>query len=110
VARDVYSIRILATGGLIPSSGVIGPVVPAGVVWVVRDIDAAAAGSTSPSQLLVIAQTLGILWNVQLPANVNGGYEGWRGRQIYAEGEQVGVQSLAGQWSVAISGYQLTLP
>lgn len=106
----VYSIRILATAGLTVASGFVGPIVPDGLVYVVRDIDARSNTGITGDQLAFYNQTAGILWAPQLVAG--GSDEGfqWRGRQVYNPGERVMVQSFSGEWTVSISGYQLTLP
>lgn len=110
MANQVYSLRIYAQGSLVPSSGVTGPLVPSGLVYVVRDMDIVRRSSGSTDELVVYAQTLGLLVNVVAGVLDAGQNYHWRGRQVYNEGEQVGVQSLVGTWDVAISGYQLTLP
>jgi hypothetical protein len=110
VARDVYSIRMIGEASLDSSSGLIGPVVPDGLVYVVRDIDAwelTGAGSTG----LEITNALGgplLFW--QGGTTVPTRLFAWRGRQVYGEGEQVGAIVTGGQWSLQVSGYQLTLP
>jgi hypothetical protein len=110
VARDVYSLRIFSQGGLIPASGVVGPLVPAGLVYVVRDMDIVRRTTGSTDELVIYNQTLGLLVNVNAGMLDTGQNYRWRGRQIYNEGEQFGVQSIVGTWDVAVSGYQLTLP
>lgn len=110
MAQPVYSLRIFATGGLTPGAGVVGPIVPAGFVYVLRDIDMfeeTAAGSTI---LTVRNQTGGVLIQVQAGTTISSRNWEWRGRQVYNEGEQVAFLAVVGQWSVAASGYQLTLP
>jgi hypothetical protein len=110
MAQAVYSLRIFATGGLSPGAGTVGPIVPTGLVYIVRDIDAFDDTAGSTDSLIVFNQTSGILLNWLGPSiAANGAYQ-WRGRQVYNEGEQVAVRSFGGTWSVAISGYQLTLP
>jgi hypothetical protein len=110
MAQAVYSLRIFASGGLSPGAGTVGPIVPTGLVYIVRDIDAFDDSGGSSDNMVVFNQTLGLLVSWQGPSlAAAGGYQ-WRGRQVYNEGEQVGVRSFVGTWSVAISGYQLTLP
>lgn len=110
MAAYVYSLRIFASGGLSPGAGTVGPIVPAGLVYIVRDIDAFDNSAGSSDNLVVFNQVGGVLvsWIGPSIASI-GGYQ-WRGRQVYNEGEQVAVRSFVGTWTIAISGYQLTLP
>lgn len=110
MAREVYSLRIFASGGLSVAAGQVGPIVPAGFVYVVRDIDALELTGVSGGQLQLISQVGTVVWFAGgLPGPAAGNWS-WRGRQVYNEGEQVGFKSGAGTWSMACSGYQLTLP
>lgn len=108
--RTVYSLRIFATGGLSPGAGLVGPIVPAGLVYVVRDIDVVETSGTNGTILEFQGQTLGPLTYFERTAADGLGRGSWRGRQIYNEGEQVGFKALSGTWSISCSGYQLTLP
>lgn len=110
MSRDVYSLRIFATGSLIPATGKVGPVVPSGFVYVLRDINVVRRSTGSTDEFVVYAATGGLLANVVV-ANLDPGSNfQWGGRQVYAQGEQIGFQSLVGTWDVMASGYQLTLP
>lgn len=110
MARAVYSLRIFASGGLIPGSGIVGPVVPTGLVYVLRDVDVVELTGATGTAFQLYSQVAEPMWAVV--HNAAGGITQaqWRGRQVYNEGEQVGFQSVSGTWSVAASGYQLTLP
>lgn len=110
MARDVYSIRIFATGDLEPAAGVVGPIVPAGLVYIVRDIDVFEFSSVANAELLVYSPVLGPIYTPTRSASGVPSDWQWRGRQVYNEGEQVGFLSLLGKWAVMASGYQLTLP
>lgn len=55
-------------------------------------------------------QNGGVLWVYQRTAALNTAYFAWRGRQVFAQGEQIGFEVEAGLWAIACSGYQLTLP
>lgn len=110
MARPVYSLRIFASAGLVPGAGTVGPVVPAGLIYVLRDIDAFCDTAASGDNMVVFSQVGGILWDLLIPTTPEGAGFQWRGRQVYAEGEQIGFRSFQGTWSVAASGYQLTLP
>jgi hypothetical protein len=110
MAQAVYSLRIFATGSLSPPAGTVGPIVPTGLVYIVRDIDAFDDSAGSSDNLVIFNQLGGVLVSWQGPSIASiGGYQ-WRGRQVYNEGEQVALRSFVGSWAVAISGYQLTLP
>src|SRR5579864_3139287 len=108
--RDVYSIRIFATGGLTAAAGTVGPTVPAGLVYVLRDIDAYETTGTVGANFVVLNQTRGWLWGGFRATSSALETPQWRGRQVYAEGEQVGFLVGSGTWAIAASGYQLTLP
>lgn len=110
MAGTVYSLRIFASGGLSPGAGTVGPVVPAGLVYILRDIDAFCSTAASGDNFVVFSQVGGVLWDLLLPTTPEGTGFQWRGRQVYAAGEQVGFRSFQGTWAVAASGYQLTLP
>lgn len=110
MSANVYSLRIFGHGGLSPAGGEVGPVVPAGFIWVVRCIDVVEPTGTRPASLFVFNANLGLLWSVNSPAGDVTGHYQWQGRQVYAEGEKIGFQSGSGTWSVSCSGYQLTLP
>jgi hypothetical protein len=110
VARDVYSLRIFAAGSLTNGVGTVGPIVPDGLVYIVRDMDAFSDTAGATDNLVVFNQLGGILWDLQGSLQPQGGNWQWRGRQVYNEGEQVAVRAFVGTWAIAISGYQLGLP
>lgn len=110
MARDVYSLRIFAAGGVNVAAGRVGPLVPNGLVYVVRDIDIWASSGANNDELIMYSQVLGALHVWKFTTGVSDGNFSWRGRQVYNTGEQVAFQSLQGTWSIACSGYQLTLP
>jgi hypothetical protein len=110
MARTVYSLRITAGGGLIASTGKVGPIVPDGLVYVVRDIDVVETSGTRPVALEVYGQAEQLLWYVPLNTASDPASQRWRGRQVYNEGEQVALAATSGTWDFAVSGYQLTLP
>ena len=83
---------------------------PAGFVYVVRDIDALEQTGTAGATMVLVGQTGAFIW---LAGGLTGpavGNWAFRGRQVYAEGEQVAVKSTLGTWAVSVSGYQLSLP
>lgn len=110
MSRNVYSLRIFATGGLDVAAGTVGPIVPAGLIYVVRDIDIVDETGAGTDEMVVYGPTGGHVLVLRQGHEIVGFNYAWRGRQVYAEGERVGFQSIAGTWSVSCSGYQLTLP
>lgn len=109
-AQPVYSIRIFGHASLTSAAGIVGPVVPSGLVYVVRDIDVFNNSAATTDLLNVRNQLLGPLTQFQGGTTVATRIGQWRGRQVYGPGEQVGFQVFAGTWAIACSGYQLTLP
>jgi hypothetical protein len=110
VSFPVYSLRIFAHASLAPAGGKNGPVVPHGLIYVLRDIDVAETSGVSGSYMAVLNPLGGTLWLAQRNAANPDGDASWRGRQVYGTGEQVAFIAYAGTWSIMASGYQLTLP
>jgi hypothetical protein len=110
MARTVYSLRIYGHASLSSAGGLVGPLVPAGLVYVVRDIDVVEVSGTRPANLQVMNQVGGLLVFMNVTSANPAGNESWRGRQVYGAGERVGLQVLSGSFAIAVSGYQLTLP
>ena len=111
MAREpVYSLRIFGHAGLTASAGEVGPIVPDQFVYVVRDIDVLERTGAGATLMQVINQTEGPLWEVDGGTTLASRLGQWRGRQVYGPGEKVGFIVTAGEWSIACSGYQLTLP
>lgn len=110
MAPPVYSLRIFASAGLVPATGTVGPVVPAGLIYVVRDIDVFSHTLAVNDNLFLFNQVLGVLQEWQVHSVSDNPHQQWTGRQVYREGEQVGFRTFQGNWSIACSGYQLTTP
>jgi len=111
VAFPVYSTRLLSGHDLGAFSHSI--VVPAGFVWVIRDIDVYYGADTGPSEwecdlIDQDAIVVGIL-NAQINPSSAGASQ-WRGRQCIEAGCTMRVETVGGTWYWTISGYQLTLP
>lgn len=106
----VYSLRIAAFGTLTPATGKVGPTVPAGLVYIVRDIDAVDTTIATGDELAVYGPIGEYLLIARQGHELTGFNYSWRGRQVYGPGEQIAFQSIAGSWDIACSGYQLTLP
>lgn len=108
MAREpVYSIRIFAQGAL---TGTHPVTVPAGLVYVLRDVDVWSRTQTSGDAFAILGSNAQLLWFVAIPPLVNPWIGQWRGRQIFNAGETVTFESAGGEWDVTASGYQLTLP
>ena len=110
MAARVYSLRIFAHASLVSSGGKVGPVVPTGMIYILRDVD--LWESTGGSAAMVIwSGALGVLGQfVSPPSSAPSRNIQWSGRQVYEEGEQVGFQVQSGTWAITASGYQLSLP
>lgn len=108
--RTVYSLRIFGHAGLVTTAGKVGPIVPDNLIYVVRDMDVVERTGTRPASFFAYNGNLGILWSVESDSGDITGWHQWHGRQVFEPGEQVGVSVGVGTWSIAISGYQLTLP
>lgn len=109
-AQPVYSLRIFAHASLINAAGTVGPIVPAGFVYVVRDITVVRDSAGATDNLIIFNQVTGVMLNIVVASLDPGGGFQWSGRQVYAAGEQVGFHAFVGTWGIACSGYQLTLP
>jgi hypothetical protein len=110
MARDLYSVRLFSTASLTSSSGTVGPVVPVGFVYVMREMDLVELTGGSGVYMDIISPSLGPLVRVSRADTTTFGAFQWTGRSVYEEGEQLGVLVHSGTWSVTISGYQLTKP
>lgn len=110
MARNVYSLRIFASGSLAPGAGLVGPIVPDQYLYVLRDIDVTLR-TAAPATLAIYSPIVNaFLCYVPDSALDSSSSFRWRGRQVYGPGERVGFQALSGSWDVMASGYQLTLP
>jgi hypothetical protein len=112
MANQVFSVRLWQVLNSTTTGAVLGPVVPAGFRWVVRDVR--AINGTLEGSLLFVAQLLIHGGNTifSTPANMTLGglmYD-WQGRAIVNTGEQLELSLGDPGWTVAVDGYQLTLP
>lgn len=110
MARSVYSLRIFAHAGLTSAGGIVGPTVPADLIYIVRDIDVYESTGVTGTTVFVLNALGGALWSATRSTTPGVGPWSWRGRQVYSPGEQVGFEVISGTWAIAVSGYQLTLP
>lgn len=103
---NVYSDRFLEELGL---NGTATYTVPAGLVAIVRDIDAYAAGPLSSNAHLRFTGYLGeTLWFFVVSAQQQASGQ-WRGRQVFRSGEGFGIVTDSA-FDVRVSGYLLTAP
>lgn len=104
----MYSTNFVAVAGLV---GLEPLTVPAGEVWILRDLDAYATGVISvPFTILWLHGVNGqaIAYHQWL-AGVQETFE-WRGRQVLSPGTTWDVRSDNGAVDVTVSGYVLTAP
>lgn len=104
--RPVYSVQILCVAPALPSQTV---TVPDDVRIIVRDIDARAESGATGDEIAVYNAAGGILWPAKVFAGADPFHYQWSGRQVYNPGDELRVVVFAGTWSVAISGYELSL-
>jgi len=83
-------------------------VVPAGVVWIIRDIDAFFGGGVSGAAANWLNPTGGTFAYFPFVGLESSAFE-WRGRQCFQPGEHFAFVSGEGV-DVMVSGYVLTLP
>jgi hypothetical protein len=103
----VYSLRIFGGQLTATSSSV---TVPAGLLYIVRDIDVVLTTPSGTSVFFLSDPAGGILWYVSVDPAVTARWQGWRGRQVYEDGEVLTMTAQSGTWDIHVSGYQLTLP
>jgi hypothetical protein len=113
VAVPAYS-QVLWT--LVPGYSLVppqlSPPVPAGFVWVVREISACLASTTNfgkgtPQLRLNVGQVP--LWSTPFNRTVHGViYESRDSRFVLAAGGQLAVNLVIDGWYLRVSGYQLT--
>ena len=106
----LYSLPIFTSSGLTLGAGTVGPVVPAGLVYVVRDLDVFCDSAGASDNLIMFNQVGGVMLNIIKASLAADGSYAWRGRQVYSAGEQVAFHAFVGTWAIACSGYQLTNP
>lgn len=107
---NVYSIRLWASGF---ASGIItGPTVPAGFVWVVRNVTIRTGSPPYQLNGLVEFYTTSNLpicgWSQKELEGAS--WYTWDGHQVLEPGEQLKVQANGAGAAWMMSGYQLTLP
>lgn len=103
--RPIYSAQLFCAGALTGNHPV---TVPAGQVYVLRDMDAWAETSHNGDELLVRGTNGNIIWAVLCDGTFAGSLKSWRGRQVIPQGTTFSVNAASGSWDIAISGYILT--
>lgn len=99
-----YTIRML--GGLATPAAGLEATVPAGYVWVIRDISALAAQAGSINVCVLIAGQA-FIWGVtSLTAEAS---VSWSGRQVANAGEQLQAITQGQNTYFLVSGYQLAV-
>lgn len=106
----LYSLPIYVAAAQTSGVGAVGPIVPAGLVYVLRDIDVTEQSDTAGALVIVLNSAGGVLWAAKRETTGELGYYEWRGRQVYTAGEQIVFRVLSGTWDIMASGYQLTNP
>jgi hypothetical protein len=107
MSRPVYSTRFTAEYAVSPSASY---TVPSGFVAVVRDCDAwCQAGSTDPWAAWGCTTLGGAVWEEFSAGSIN--FVGWRGRQVFYEGEVLYILGNSETpMFIILSGYLLTTP
>lgn len=103
----LYSKRLLSSDF---ATGPINAVVPAGYIWVVRDIDLMWFGPPENDQASVSWEGVGQIFQCVGEASVEQHFQ-WQGRQVGNAGDTL--QFLAeqyGNWTALVSGYELSTP
>jgi hypothetical protein len=107
---SVYSTQFFA--GSLPNGGSSGPlVVPAGQLWIVRDISGVLDGPTFANQLGVRAAGVYFYGFVINPGTTPPVAFHWEGRTVVSSGETLQVDNAGSAFiDVIVSGYVLALP
>jgi hypothetical protein len=111
LAAPVYSSVLWDPGPLGPGTTV-GPTVPDGVVWVVRDVEASCNIAVSQgSNGFALSVDGGTPFFKRFDPHAHGGDSySWRGRQVVEPGSGLQLHVASDTWYVRICGYVLTLP
>jgi len=105
MARTVYSAVFYAASGI--SSPVTMFTVPAGEVWVVRDIDAYNNAGASMSDIYFVDSVSNGTFFYGKVAAASKDTVQWRGRQVFTFGGGAYVNPNGSNWDVRVSGYRL---
>jgi hypothetical protein len=102
-----YSIRFGAWSAI---SAAVSVVVPAGVVWILRDVDLVDSSITTGDFCNVEGHLNQSIFFARNQTATPGPWFEWRGRQVFNAGEHITVAPGAGAWHATLSGYQLVAP
>jgi hypothetical protein len=102
----VYTRRMLAVRLL--SAATADAVVPAGKVWVVRNVVAIADGAASQSVAAIYAPNPITVALAVTPANQLATFNA-ETRIVLQAGETLHAQAVAGNWFITVTGYEFTL-
>lgn len=105
MARQVYS-TVLASQKITTASLQDLFVVPAGKTAVVRSVDV-VTNAGGPNLLTFSQASDSVLWWL-INSAADDGWFGWRGHQVFDEGETALTDNTGGTWYVRVSGYLLT--
>jgi hypothetical protein len=90
------------------SSVEVDVVVPAGLVWVIKCIDAANRSGAS-TDVLAVADAIGVIfWYVDPVSPAMTRWFQWQGTQAFSAGETLRIAPQAGRWDVRVSGYSFS--
>ena len=103
----VYSTLMLEAQGA--NFSVLAPVVPVGLVWIVRDISAYTYAL--PGAFVGVLDNISGSYIWAMPALIAiPGFAQWHGRQVLPAGRQLRCFAAGGSVVVRISGYALSAP
>lgn len=109
---NVYSVRLWAVLSTTGPGAVLGPVVPAGFTWVVRDVRATNASQEASilGNLVLLVHAGPTIFATPQFSTIGGLFYEWQGHAIVNAGEQLELVVSEPGWTLDVDGYQLTLP
>lgn len=113
MAQQVYTIRMWDLTSTAQPGPFVGPQVPQGFVWVVRDVRmlniAQPATAVAAPILLTSGGTLRIAASPTY-SSMPGILYHWQGRAVAAPGEFLTAITTSPNWNMVVDGYQLSTP
>lgn len=112
MAQQVYSKRLWSILNATTIGATLGPIVPAGFVWVVRDIRAInlQQDGTVLFEFQVLVHNGPIIFATPLYSTIGGLMYSWEGRAVVNAGEQLELSIATSGWDVVVDGYELSTP
>jgi hypothetical protein len=112
MAAPVHSVRLWSVVEAPLDFPSIGPQVPAGFVWVVRDVRMinVTLGEAILNAVTLLIDNGATIYQTPNGCTIGQQMYGWQGRAIVQPGEQLQLFLPDPGWTVAVDGYQLTLP